>query len=151
MSAFTWTRVLLLFLGCALLVGIWIIRKHDVAEAETEKLRAIIQKIEASIEMPAGADPLKAYRRYYGWEELNGRRVVEGHFLLEDGADQSEAAEKVPGLDRAYIWREQFLPRIYDGGCNMVTVYFDIEADALVRLKQRDSEETGLGLCNGFA
>jgi len=151
MRGLMWVRVLLLVLGCTLIGGIWIVRKHGMEVAETARLRQIVQKIETTMEMPSGAEPLEEYRRYYAWSEQDGRRVVEGHFLRYGGPDPSEDAESVPGLDRAYIWRERFLPRIMDGGCNMVTVYFDVEADALVGLKQRDSVETGLGLCNGFA
>ncbi|WP_394705793.1 hypothetical protein [uncultured Hyphomonas sp.] len=144
-------RISLIVVGCALIAGIWAVRKRAVAEAEVAQLRDAVHRIEARIAMPPGAAPLSEYQRYYAWDELEGRRVVLGHFLQDDTPDTSPEAEGVEGLAGSYIWHGRFLPTIADGGCRMVTVYFDVEADAFILLKRTGGGEAAPALCNGYA
>ena len=151
MRAFTWTRAILLICGCALIFGIWLVRKHQLETSRTAELRAIVRVIEARMVMPQGADELGAYIRYYDWSELNGRQMVEGHYLRDRAPMSGSLAEPVSGLDGAFLWHGRGLPFVFDGGCYQVTVYFDVEKGELVSRKRQGDTQPQLGLCNGYA
>ena len=82
-----------------------------------------MNSIEARVVLPKEADPLERYRRYY---YRKGGKIF-GLYV---------AGEK-PG--RQWIARREDAPGIFDGGCSVVNVSFD------VRLSKIDA------FCNGLA
>ncbi len=70
----------------------------------------ILDRIEARLILPKGAEPLHSYSRAYAW--VHAGKQVEGRFLLGD--------------DRRYWTRASELPMILDGGCAFVSVLFDV-------------------------
>ncbi|HYD11443.1 MAG TPA: hypothetical protein VEC11_01200 [Allosphingosinicella sp.] len=88
------------------------------AEAEQE---AIMTRIEREIRLPAGAAPLASYARFYAWQEReDGRRKVIGVWL--------GAGERTPG--RRWATENEF-PLILDGGCGLVTLSYDADAQRI--------------------
>ena len=65
--------------------------------------------------LPKGTQPLAAYARYYSGVIIQGHRLVEGYYLARLGGP--------PG-----IYLKPFDGGIADGGCDVVTVFFDPKA-----------------------
>ena len=58
------------------------------------------------------------------------------------------------GIQNAYATTEQSLPIVMDGGCTVVTVFFDVATMTLLPLAQEGmagEEATGVAVCNGVA
>jgi hypothetical protein len=85
----------------------------------------IMNRIEALVVLPRRASPLREYRRTYAWE--SGKAKVRGIFSRIDPAGRAWV-----GLDK--------LPLLFDGGCGVVTVVFDVKRDKIERVD-----------CNGLA
>ncbi len=68
--------------------------------------------IETRVKLPAGASPLRRYARYYTYVTVSGHRIIQGYFIALDGY--------APGR---YLNTEG--PVIFDGGCGVVTIYYD--------------------------
>lgn len=82
-----------------------------------------ISHLEGLIAMPRGARSIDAYARYYtGVEEAN-RRLIRGIFIL------ARAGGRYP--PGPHIVRALEMPRLLDGGCTVVSVTFDIQADRI--------------------
>ena len=75
---------------------------------------AEVDAIEARIKMPAGTSPLASYGRYYSYVTIDGHRLIEGYLVAEPFSR--------PGR---YLNSEG--PGIEDGGCSVITVYYDPE------------------------
>lgn len=109
----------------------------------------LAEKIEAKVELPAGAKPLSAYGRNYAFRN-NGEvvgvymlpfMVFDGHESCFDGAgkpctkeardrlkrysDARRASQASPGT-RRWFASERDLPLIMHGGCTRITVIYDI-------------------------
>lgn len=81
--------------------------------------------------MPKGAGPITDYARYYTAEMHGERPVVVGVML-----DRSIARVE-PGV---YIVPRKRLPLVADGGCGVVTIWYDAERDMILYVE-----------CNGVA
>jgi hypothetical protein len=80
----------------------------------------LISKIESTIQLPAGADAVSTYTRYYvGITGSDGRRVVRAVF--------AGSGARVVALND-----ESKLPRILDGGCGVIDLEYDVETHRLV-------------------
>lgn len=89
---------------------------------------AIMDRIEALISLPAGASPLPLYERFYAWEARDdGVRKVFGTYVRGGS----------PG--RHWVNQNE-LPLVMDGGCDIVTLTYDVDADRIERVE-----------CNGEA
>jgi hypothetical protein len=88
---------------------------------------SLVTKIEASLHLPDGAASLSSYTRYYAGTIKNGHRILLGHF--EAGSGKVQIVRSV---------RE--LPVIYDGGCSIVSIRYDVTAERVLDL-----------FCNGVA
>lgn len=89
---------------------------------------AIMDRIEARISLPAGASPLPLYERFYAWEGRDdGVRKVFGTYV------------RGQGTGRHWVSQNE-LPLVMDGGCDIVTLTYDVEADRIERVE-----------CNGEA
>jgi len=83
----------------------------------------IMDRIEARIVMPAGASPLTLYGRYYAWEPRDdGVRKVLGTYV------RGERPER-------HWVRQNELPLVLDGGCGIVTLTYDPDADRIERVE----------------
>lgn len=87
----------------------------------------LMDRIEAEVRMPRGAQPLAEYGRYYAWRLEDGRRKVAAVYYSEENP-------------RRHWVTEDRLPAILDGGCNVVTLRFDVAADKIEWVR-----------CNGVA
>lgn len=83
-----------------------------------------MNRIEARIVMPSGAEPISNYTRYYGWAD-QAHRTIQAVYEL--------------GGERTSIWLpSERMMAIEDGGCSIVTFTYDVTTD----------EVEGL-VCNG--
>ena len=97
------------------------------AESAWTPDRKVIEEVEHTVSLPAGAKPNVQYSRYYAGAVRNGTRVVVGTWIT--------------GLDVSRIVRtEADLPVIYDGGCGIVNIEYDLKRHRFVKV-----------YCNGVA
>ena len=104
--------------------------------------------------MPPGAQPLHEYNRFYVRRQLSDRDVVQGRFLLRRPYYPQRSGFALEGIPNAYATTEQSLPIVMDGGCTVVTVFFDVATMTLLPLAQEGmagEDATGLAVCNGVA
>lgn len=138
----------------ALIVSTLSLAVGPTAEAQNAVSEASVQAIEAQIVMPGGAESLELYDRYYAFDELQGLEVVKGVFLLRRafGAPRRGGVAAVAGVPNAFTMSGRQLPVIADGGCSVVTIYFDISTERLVSISLEGVDaEPELGVCNGRA
>jgi len=84
---------------------------------------AIMDRIEATITMPPGASSMSLYGRYYAWESRDdGVRKVLGTYV------RGERPE------RHWVHQNE-LPLVLDGGCDIVTLTYDFDADRIERVE----------------
>ena len=101
----------------------------------------VISKLESSIKPgdianshpPDGPHPLSTYARYYTADMVEGKRMIRGEFVLPMGSRGKPVGMYVVSSVRDF-------PVIFDGGCSVVNILYDIEAARIVSLK-----------CNGYA
>lgn len=120
---------------------------------------ATIRLIERQVVMPARAEPLHAYDRYYkrtflpGLGKSPGRPAIEGRFMLRKEFADHWRNESVPveGIPGAFVATGEYLPSVADAGCAIVTVDFDVASARLVEIKEEGVDEPALAICNGVA
>lgn len=92
------------------------------------EIQALMDRIEARVSMPPGASPLALYERYYAWEAReDGVRKVFGTYV------------RGQGTGRHWVNQNE-LPLVMDGGCDIITLTYDVDADRVERVE-----------CNGDA
>ncbi len=122
-------------------------------EAETVTLETIAT-MEARAQMPRGAEALQAYDRYYAPQRIEDRNVVRGVFLLRSSFGDIDRAGMTAVPDRPNVYRGavEDIPVVADGGCAVVTMYFDIESNHFLQLEADPRDHlTAPSLCNGEA
>lgn len=98
------------------------------APAPSAETNAIMDRIESRIALPPGASPLGLYDRYYAWESRDdGVRKVLGTYVRGQRPQ------------RHWVGQNE-LPLVMDGGCDIVTLTYDYDADRIERVE-----------CNGVA
>lgn len=140
-------------IAVALIVAMLTIGAGARASAQNSVSEASIRTIESQIVMPRGARTLELYNRYYALDQLNGREVVVGVFLLRSsfGETVRQGAVTVAAIPNVFTALPQQLPLIADGGCSVVTVYFDLTTQRLLPiLLEGVDAEPELGACNGL-
>lgn len=113
-----------------------------------------IRAIESRIEMPPGARPIEEYDRYYSGVRLSGREGVQGVLLLRRSFEHVNRGDMAPVEGMANIYRgdADSMPLVADGGCSVVTLYFDLAAQEFVELHREGlSVERARAVCNGAA
>lgn len=113
-----------------------------------------IRTIESRIEMPPGARPLEEYDRYYSSVRLSAREGVQGVLLLRRSfANVTRGAmAPVDGMTNVYRGVADSMPLVADGGCSVVTLYFDLASQEFVELHREGlSIERARAVCNGVA
>ncbi|GAM99603.1 hypothetical protein U91I_03257 [alpha proteobacterium U9-1i] len=115
---------------------------------------AAIGALEARIVMPAGAEGLAEYDRYYSGVRLGEREGVHGVLLLRRAFGDISRGNMTPveGMANVYRGDAEKLPLVSDGGCSVVTLYFDLGAQEFVGLHREGmSVERAPAVCNGVA
>lgn len=93
------------------------------APAPLPEAEPMMDRIEAAIAMPAGAGPLADYGRYYALESrTDGVRKVVAVYVRE------------PSPRRHWV-DQNALPLVMDGGCDIVTLTYDFDADRIERVE----------------
>jgi hypothetical protein len=97
---------------------------------------AIISKLESDIkrsDIPlrylSGHPPIIAqYARYYFGYKADNHRMIRGELILPFGSKMKPAGIYVVGSQREF-------PTIFDGGCAVMQVVYDVEAGRMVSLQ----------------
>ncbi len=125
-----------------------------LARAQNSVSEATIREIESQVVMPRGARSLDLYDRYYAPDRIGEREVVVGVFLLRSSfsGQTREGVAPVTAIDNVFTASATQLPVVMDGGCNVVTIYFDVATQRLMTIRL-DGADTApeLGACNGRA
>jgi hypothetical protein len=130
-----------------------------VEESREEIAPELVRKLESQLIMPRSAQPLDRYDRYYASAKLQvdsptgpkSLDVVEGVFLQYDIEGHRSGAAPVEGAPGAFIVRWAQLPMIADGGCSVITVFFDRTAKRFVQAGGDQGAPAASGVCNGVA
>ncbi len=124
---------------------------------------ALVAKIEQTAVLPTGALKLTDYDRYYGratmpflTKDSSGERDVIAGVWLRHGAfgPVQHGAQAVAGQSGAYaIVGDGNLPLVFDGGCNVVTLYFDLKTQTFLfrGVRPPASQPDASAVCNGTA
>ena len=122
-----------------------------------------VRLIESKVVMPGGASPLADYDRFYMLRTFTPkgtgpRDVVEGRFMSKEigvgyRRTRPAYAKPVPGIPDAFtIERGGTLPNVADGGCSVVTIFFDVTSARLIEIQEDyDGAKPELAVCNGHA
>jgi hypothetical protein len=125
-----------LFAAAVCLIAIASLALPAAAQSWTPDLKTVTA-LDVSVKVPGGYGrapiPLKKYLRYYAGATVNGRRMIRGEFVLFNAFDSS----KRPGV---YIVAEDGLPVVFDGGCTVVNLLYDLKTARIVEIS-----------CNGIA
>jgi hypothetical protein len=122
-------------------------------EAESVALETIAT-MEARAQMPRGAQALEAYDRYYAPHRIDDGNVVRGVFLLRSsfGDIDRPGMTAVPEMQNVYRGAAEDIPVVADGGCAVVTMYFDVQLNHFLQLEAAARDHvTAPSLCNGEA
>lgn len=83
---------------------------------------AIMARIERDVRLPEGAAPLDSYARHYAWQQgRDGRRKVVAIYV---SAPLAHGSGTPPGRD--WVDDEAALPMIDDGGCDVISLRYDL-------------------------
>ena len=102
---------------------------------------AIISKLETGIKpsdrplrySPGHLPVVGQYARYYFGYKANNHRMISGEFVFPFGTKMKPAGIYMVGSERGF-------PTIFDGGCSVIHVVYDVEEVRMVSLQ-----------CNGVA
>lgn len=106
---------------------------HPTAHDAWQPTPAMVRDLELKVRLPATAEPLSTYARYYTGESISGRRVLKGYYLA-GGVGNGRGLAK-PGI---YLRPSEVL--VDDGGCDVITVFYDPQTKTIAGV-----------YCNGFA
>lgn len=81
----------------------------------------MMRQIEQRVQLPAGAERLEQYARYYA---MDGSRVV-GRYITATHFDPQNEYYDLPTGQSRWIEDHRGLPGISDGGCSVVNVRYD--------------------------
>ncbi|MEP7209265.1 MAG: hypothetical protein ABI740_00380 [Alphaproteobacteria bacterium] len=122
---------------------------------------ALVSKIETTAVLPPGASKLTDYDRYYGRATMaflaadgSGERDVIAGVWLKRGPTmpRQNGAVPVPGQAGAFaLGSDGNLPLVSDGGCSVLTLYFDLKTQAFLFRGPRPPSATPpiTAVCNG--
>jgi hypothetical protein len=82
-----------------------------------------IAALENAIRLPDGSKPLGQYRRFYAGKVEDGKHMIVAIFKL----DPSNAAVGIVGLAH--------LPVVFDGGCSVVDVQYEVESRSFLDVR----------------
>lgn len=100
-------------IGCA---GVRTGTQQRIENNQQDNIAALVQDVERDLRLPAGANKLTSYDRYYAKEENSKGRFIVG-ILQYKSAGTGEIRIAKPGA----------LPIIFDGGCGVVRIRYSID------------------------
>jgi hypothetical protein len=124
---------------------------------------ALVGKIETEVVLPPGAARLADYDRYYGRATMafltpteSGERDVIAGVWLKRGPTMphQNGAVPIPGHAGAFsLGANGNLPLVSDGGCSVLTLYFDLKTQTFLFRGARPPAATPAitAVCNGVA
>ena len=124
------------------------------ALADTNLTVATVRAIEQQMVMPRNAEPLESYFRFYADEQIDDRAAIRGVYLRSPGARwaRENGAVPVPGIPGAFTVEAGHLPDFADGGCAVVSIYFDVATQRLLpNVSGSEDAAPELGVFNGYA
>jgi hypothetical protein len=149
------------FLAAALAIGLAASAHAQVSDAAIDP--ALVAKIESQTVLPPGAAKLADYDRYYGRATMafltpdgSGERDVIAGVWLKRGPTMplQRNATAIPGQAGAFsLGSDGNLPLVSDGGCGVLTVYFDLKTQTFLFRGNRPPVATPpiTAVCNGVA
>jgi hypothetical protein len=149
------------FLIAAFALGLAAAAQAQVSDVAVDP--ALVAKIENTTVLPPGAGKLSDYDRYYGRATMafltpdsSGERdVIAGVWLKHRSATPVQrGAIPIPGQAGAYsLGPDGNLPLVSDGGCSVLTVYFDLKTQTFLFRGNRPPAATPAitAVCNGVA
>jgi hypothetical protein len=148
-------------LAAALTIGLAAAAHGQVSDAPVDP--ALVAKIESTSVLPPGAAKLADYDRYYGRATMafltpteSGERDVIAGVWLKRGPTmpRQNGAVPIPGHAGAFsLGSDGNLPLVSDGGCSVLTVYFDLKTQTFLFRGPRPPVATPpiTAVCNGVA
>jgi hypothetical protein len=148
-------------IAAALAVGVVASAHAQISDAAVDP--ALVSKIEGASVLPPGAAKLADYDRYYGRATMaflapdgSGEREVIAGVWLKRGPTmpRQNGAVPIPGQAGAFsLGPDGNLPLVSDGGCSVLTVYFDLKTQAFLFRGPRPPVATPpiTAVCNGLA
>ena len=86
-----------------------------------------VEFVEKQISLPQDAPaPMKLYNRYYTGVTDEGRRMVYAEYVSIDLLGRNKPSD---GIGHIYIVKENEMPEVSNGGCGVVTFYYNLERD----------------------
>jgi hypothetical protein len=106
----------------ALVIGLALFGARQPSNAPPS--RDDIIQVEEKIRLPDDAPAtLQRYERFYAWTlDDDGKRVIYGELVF---TDLMGAARPPGGIGRTHAIDEKDMPTIANGGCGVITLYFD--------------------------
>ena len=109
--------------------------------------------------MPAGADVLTSYSRFYFEIKREDGLYLQGTYLSAafDNERRAVQSNEVLGITGAYVVSYDRQPLIMDGGCSVVNLFYNMEKKELQRFADypiaQSSKELPIvtSMCNGLA
>lgn len=83
--------------------------------------KAEVEAIEKSVVLPDDAEPLLKYARHYAGLNRGSHRIIRGIYILGDETG-------------VLIKTTEELPVVFDGGCNVVTVEYDVSSASFLEV-----------------
>ncbi|HEY5289249.1 MAG TPA: hypothetical protein VIJ59_04380 [Caulobacteraceae bacterium] len=86
-----------------------------------------IRYIESKVSLPDDAPgPLSSYERYYAWTMDNGKKYIYAEYVSINllGPNKPD-----PPVGHSHAVTEQDIPTVSNGGCGVITFYFNPRAD----------------------
>jgi hypothetical protein len=91
---------------------------------------AVLSKLEVSVTQYHSRRPVAvaSYARFYFGYTAENHRMIHGEYVLSRGSMSKPAGIYVVGSQKE-------LPRIFDGGCSVINMIYDVEAGQIVSLE----------------
>jgi hypothetical protein len=146
-------------IAAALAIGLAAAAHAQTSDAAVDP--ALVAKIESTSVLPPGSAKLADYDRYYGRATMaflapdgSGERDVIAGVWLKRGPTMplQRGATAIPGQAGAYsLGPDGNLPLVMDGGCSVLTLYFDLKTRAFLFRGNRPAVATPAitAVCNG--
>ena len=124
--------------------------------AYSPEIISAVNFIENNVTLPSRVEPLKSYSRYYAKQPQGSDYDIMAVFISNSYTSRlNNDYVGIPDLQNAYFSQHDKLPIILDGGCSVVTVYFNSQTMKFRKIGDPFSSSLDRtlydGICNGLA